>query len=58
MRFLLPVFHDQIEREVLDEELAVVTNGLTVQGVKDSMAGTICYGAAASCLTTLKIKHE
>ena len=37
----LAVFHDQIEREVLDEEVRVVPEGLAVQGVEEGMTGTV-----------------
>ena len=47
------VFHDQIEREVFNEEVSVVTEGLAVEGVKEGVAGTVGRGGATVSLATL-----
>jgi hypothetical protein len=39
--------HDQVEREVLDEELRVVRQRLLVQRVQDRVAGAVGGGAGA-----------
>jgi hypothetical protein len=39
--------HDQVEREVLDEELGVVTQRLLVERVQDGVAGTVGRRAGA-----------
>src|SRR3546814_21002983 len=39
--------HDQVDREVLDEEFGVVRQRLLVQGVQDRVAGTVGGGAGA-----------
>src|SRR5690606_4442069 len=41
------VGHDQVEREVLDEELRVVLDRLAVERVQDGVAGTVGCGAGA-----------
>lgn len=49
----LAVLHDQVEREVLDKEVGVVTEGLAVQGVEERVAGTVGSSSTTVCLTTL-----
>jgi hypothetical protein len=49
------VLHDQVECEVLDEEVSVVTEGLAIKSVEESMTGTVSSGCAAVCLTTLSV---
>ena len=39
------VIHDQVEREILDEELGVVLQALLIQRVQDRMPGAIGGGA-------------
>ena len=43
----LAVFHDEIEREVLDEEIGIVLQRLLVQRVQHGMAGAVGRGAGA-----------
>jgi len=49
----LTVLHDQVNSEVLNEVVGVVPEGLAVERVKESMAGTVSGGAAAVGLATL-----
>ncbi len=35
------VFHDQVERKILDEELCVVLQGLLIEGVQDRVTGPV-----------------
>lgn len=42
----LPVLHEQVEGEVLDEVVAVVLEGLAVQGVEQGVAGPVSHTAA------------
>ena len=49
----LDVLHNQVEGKVLDEEVGVVTEGLTVEGVKEGVAGTVGRGGATVGLATL-----
>lgn len=51
----LAVLHDQVESEVFDEEVCVVTKRLSVKGVEDSMASTVGGGGAAVSLAALAI---
>ena len=41
------VLHDQVEREILDEELDLAAHRLAVQGVQDGVAGAVGGGAGA-----------
>ncbi len=49
----LAVFHDQIERKVLNEEVCVVPEGLAVERVEEGVAGTVGRSSATVCLTAL-----
>ena len=49
----LAVLHDQVQGEVLDEEVGVVTEGLAVEGVEKGMTGTVSGSSATVCLATL-----
>lgn len=49
----LAVLHDQVEREVFNEEVRVVAEGLAVEGVEKGMSGTVRRGSAAVRLATL-----
>ena len=51
----LSTFHDQVEGEVLDEEVGVVTEGLAVERVEESVASTVCRSRAAVGLATLAV---
>ena len=51
----LAILHDQVEREVLDEEVGVVAERLAVEGVEESVTGTVGGGSTAVCLTTLSV---
>ena len=39
--------HDQVEREIFDEELRVVLQALLIQRVQDGVAGAVGGGAGA-----------
>ncbi len=41
------VLHDQVQREILDEEFHLATDRLAVQGVQDGVAGAVGGGAGA-----------
>lgn len=45
--------HDQVEGKVFDEEVGVVSERLTIKGVKDSVARSIGSGCTAVGLSTL-----
>lgn len=47
------ILHNQVESKVFDEVVGVVGEGLAVEGVEKSVAGTISSSAAAVGLTTL-----
>lgn len=49
----LAILHDQVKGEVLDEEVRVVTEGLAVEGVEESVTGTVSGSGASVRLTTL-----
>ena len=51
----LAVLHDEIEREVLDEEVGVVAEGLAVEGMEEGVTGTVGGGGATVRLTTLAV---
>ena len=51
----LAVLHDQVEREVLNEEVGVVTERLAVERVEESVASTVCRSRAAVGLATLAV---
>ncbi len=42
-----PVFHDQVEREIFDEEVGVVLEALLVERVEHRVTGTVGGGAGA-----------
>ena len=44
----LPVLHEQVEGEVLDEVITVVLEGLAVQGVEEGVASAVSHTAAPS----------
>ena len=41
------IVHDQVEREIFDEELDVVLQALLIQRVQDRVAGAVGGGAGA-----------
>lgn len=47
------ILHDQVEGEVLDEVVGVVSERLAVEGVEKGVAGTVSSSAAAVGLATL-----
>ena len=49
----LAIFHDQIKREVFNEEVGVVTEGLAVKRVEEGMTGTVSSSRASVCLAAL-----
>ena len=49
----LAVFHDQVKREVLNEEVGVVPEGLAIERVEEGVAGTVGSSSASVRLTTL-----
>jgi hypothetical protein len=49
----LAVLHDEVNGEVLDEVVGVVPEGLAVEGVKESVAGTVGSSTATVSLATL-----
>src|SRR5208282_4389004 len=51
------IIHDQVEREVFDEELHVVLQALLIQRVQNGMTGTIGGGAGASGGRFAVIRH-
>ncbi len=51
----LAVFHDQVKREVLDEEICVVPEGLAVERVEEGVAGTVGSSCATVCLAALAV---
>lgn len=53
--YTLSVLHDQIKSEVLNEEIGVMTQRLAVEGVKESVAGTISGSSATVCLASLAV---
>jgi hypothetical protein len=42
-----PRFHDQVDREIFDEEVGVVLQALLVERVQHGMAGAVGGGAGA-----------
>jgi hypothetical protein len=48
----LAVLHDEIQSEVLDEEVGVVAERLSVKSVENGVTGTISDGSATVSLTT------
>jgi hypothetical protein len=50
--------HDQVEREILDEELRVVLQRLAVERVQDGVAGAVGSGAGALHGRTVAIVHH
>ena len=51
----LAVLHDEVEREVLDEEVCVVAEGLAVERVEESVASTVGRSRATVGLATLTV---
>ena len=51
----LAVLHDEVERKVLDEEVGVVTKGLAVECVEESVTSTVGRGGATVGLATLTV---
>lgn len=51
----LAVLHNQVEREVLNEEVGVVPKRLAIKRVEKSMTGSVSGGSTSVCLTTLSI---
>lgn len=49
----LAVLHNQIQRKVLDEVSGIIKQRSSVEGVKETVAGSIGDAAASMCLTTL-----
>ena len=49
----LAILHDEVEREVLDEEVGVVSEGLTIEGMKNGVPGSVGCGCTTVCLSTL-----
>lgn len=49
----LAVLHDQVQGEVLDEVLGIMAQGLTVEGVEDSVASSVGGSGATIRLSTL-----
>ena len=49
----LAILHDQVEREVFNEEVRVVAEGLAVEGVEEGVSSSVGGGGAAVCLATL-----
>jgi hypothetical protein len=47
--------HDQIESEIFNEEGGVMTQGLAIKGVKDSVTRTVCCSGAAIGLTAFAV---
>jgi hypothetical protein len=53
--YTLPIVHDEVEGEVLDEEVGVVAEGLAVEGVEEGMACAVGGGGAAVGLATFAV---
>ena len=51
----LSILHDEVESEVFDEEVRVVSERLAVECVQDGVAGTVSDGGAAIGLAALAI---
>lgn len=51
----LAILHEQVERKVFDEEVGVVSEGLTVKGVQDGVTCSIGSGGTSVGLSTLAI---
>lgn len=49
----LAVLHDQVQREVFDEILRVMSQRLSIESVENGVAGTISSGSATVSLATL-----
>lgn len=49
----LSVLHQQVQGEVLDEEVGVVSERLSVQGVEDGVAGSVSGGSTSVSLSAL-----
>jgi hypothetical protein len=51
----LAVLHDEIEGKVLDEVVGVVSEGLAVKRVEESVSGSVGSSAASVCLAALAV---
>lgn len=49
----LAAFHDEVQREIFNEEVRVVSEGLAVERVQESVSSTISGGSATIRLATL-----
>ena len=49
----LAVLHDEVEGEVFDKEVGVVSERLAIEGVQKSVSGTVSGGSATVSLATL-----
>lgn len=49
------VLHEKIESKVLDEEVGVMSERLTVQGVENGVTGSVSGGGTSVSLTTLAV---
>jgi hypothetical protein len=49
----LSVLHQQVQGEVLDEEVGVVSERLSVEGVKDGVSGSVGSGSTSVSLSAL-----
>jgi hypothetical protein len=49
------VLHQEVERKVLDEEVGVVAQRLTVEGMKDGVACSVGGGGTSVCLSTFTV---
>ena len=51
----LTILHDQIQSEVFDEKVGVVSERLTVEGMQQSMPSSVSSSSTTVCLTTLSV---
>lgn len=51
----LAVLHEKVESKVLDEEVGVMSERLTVQGVENGVTGSVSGGGTSVSLTTLAV---
>lgn len=49
------VLHEKVESKVLDEEIGVMSERLTVQGVENGVTGSVSGGGTSVSLTTLAV---
>merc|ERR1719334_831063 len=50
--FAISVLHNQVQREIFDKVVGIVTKRLAVQRVKHRMSGSVCDGTASVRLTS------